>query len=557
MSCIVSNNRASSRPSRNPGTTATTVAPVATTNTMVRYCRRITWARAPIAFMMPICGICWLIRRLSIVATSNVLSSNSVPPKTNRMRRIRSTHCRCGFRRLDLRHRRPLHRGQPGREVTSDGGDALPARGVCRGHFELVQCGRLAQCGQGCGGDVPVALLFLAGFGEARVVHDTGDAERDRPAIGCLHGQRITDLEIEELQRRTLDQDAVGRGWPHPAVQLELRQPHRVVRCGHEHLQRLVRPLPAVRPELRGELGAHGRGRDSRPFFNGGTQLGGAVWADSLVQQESRRCRVVAEVAAVELPAGDRASVQGRAEDGQADADRHPHEDDPAPDRREVPDQLARQRSGHGATTWRPSASSTWRPAKSWTSCSWVTRTTVRPSAFSSANSFSTAAAVAESRFPVGSSPRRIGGSLASARAIAARCCWPPDNVAGSLFAWSSIPTRDSSSHARSRRRDFGTAATKSMASTTFSATVRVGRSWKNWNTRPTVRPRHSASADSGSAPSSVSRTVICPLVGRSMPASRFSRVVLPLPDLPTTATNSPSAMSRSRWSMAAVADRS
>jgi hypothetical protein len=35
------------------------------------------------------------------------------------------------------------------------------------------------------------------------------------------------------------------------------------------------------------------------------------------------------------------------------------------------------------------------------------------------------------------------------------------------------------------------------------------------------------------------------------MPASRLSRVVLPLPERPTTATNSPSSMSRSRWSTA------
>ncbi len=35
------------------------------------------------------------------------------------------------------------------------------------------------------------------------------------------------------------------------------------------------------------------------------------------------------------------------------------------------------------------------------------------------------------------------------------------------------------------------------------------------------------------------------------MPASRFSSVVLPLPDRPTTATNSLAAMSRLTWSTA------
>jgi hypothetical protein len=50
--------------------------------------------------------------------------------------------------------------------------------------------------------------------------------------------------------------------------------------------------------------------------------------------------------------------------------------------------------------------------------------------------------AVAESRLPVGSSARTIGGSLASARAIAARCCCPPESVAGSLSACSALRAR-------------------------------------------------------------------------------------------------------------------
>ena len=40
-------------------------------------------------------------------------------------------------------------------------------------------------------------------------------------------------------------------------------------------------------------------------------------------------------------------------------------------------------------------------------------------------------APVVESRLPVGSSARTMGGSLASARAIATRCCSPPDSCDG------------------------------------------------------------------------------------------------------------------------------
>jgi hypothetical protein len=64
-----------------------------------------------------------------------------------------------------------------------------------------------------------------------------------------------------------------------------------------------------------------------------------------------------------------------------------------------------------------------------------VTSTIVRPLATNASNSAIIDAAEAESRLPVGSSPTTIGGSLASARAIAARCCCPPETCDGSLSA--------------------------------------------------------------------------------------------------------------------------
>ena len=50
---------------------------------------------------------------------------------------------------------------------------------------------------------------------------------------------------------------------------------------------------------------------------------------------------------------------------------------------------------------------------------------------FSRWNSPITSTLVRESRLPVGSSASRIDGLLTSARAIATRCCWPPDNWFG------------------------------------------------------------------------------------------------------------------------------
>ena len=53
----------------------------------------------------------------------------------------------------------------------------------------------------------------------------------------------------------------------------------------------------------------------------------------------------------------------------------------------------------------------------------------------------STSAVDVESRLPVGSSARIIAGSVTSARAMATRCCWPPDSSPGRWSARSASPT--------------------------------------------------------------------------------------------------------------------
>ena len=57
-----------------------------------------------------------------------------------------------------------------------------------------------------------------------------------------------------------------------------------------------------------------------------------------------------------------------------------------------------------------------------------VTRMTVCPCACSASNSARISFPVWVSRFPVGSSASRIDGLLISARAIATRCCCPPES---------------------------------------------------------------------------------------------------------------------------------
>ena len=84
---------------------------------------------------------------------------------------------------------------------------------------------------------------------------------------------------------------------------------------------------------------------------------------------------------------------------------------------------------------------------------SWVTRTMVIPrSSFSRWKIPRISSLVEESRFPVGSSARIIAGVLTIARAIATRCCSPPDSCDGRWCARSASPTEERAVSARSRR---------------------------------------------------------------------------------------------------------
>ena len=60
-----------------------------------------------------------------------------------------------------------------------------------------------------------------------------------------------------------------------------------------------------------------------------------------------------------------------------------------------------------------------------------VTMMIVRPPACNWSKSAMMSALVLVSRLPVGSSARRTAGSLTRARAIATRCCWPPESSLG------------------------------------------------------------------------------------------------------------------------------
>ena len=97
-----------------------------------------------------------------------------------------------------------------------------------------------------------------------------------------------------------------------------------------------------------------------------------------------------------------------------------------------------------------------------------------------------TSCTISGSRAEVGSSNSITMGSMLNARAMATRCCCPPDNWAGNLCACALKPTR--SKYAK----PFFSASSLLRPNTLICATVKLslidkwGNNSKCWNTMPT-----------------------------------------------------------------------
>ena len=135
-----------------------------------------------------------------------------------------------------------------------------------------------------------------------------------------------------------------------------------------------------------------------------------------------------------------------------------------------------------------PSCSSiTRRRIESTIVLSWVAISTVVPVRLIRSSSSMMSALVSGSRLPVGSSASSSIGRLANARAIATRCCSPPDSSCGSRLALPSRPTISSTSGTTclidARERPI-----TSRANPTFCSTVLLVSSRKSWNTHPSRR---------------------------------------------------------------------
>ena len=141
---------------------------------------------------------------------------------------------------------------------------------------------------------------------------------------------------------------------------------------------------------------------------------------------------------------------------------------------------------------------------------------------------------------PVGSSARISRRPPTSARAIATRCCCPPDRSSGNRPAAPARPTSASAASASRRATRTGTPSS-SRGSATFSPAVSDPTRLASWNTKPRWR-RRSIASWAALAPTVESCPIrTSPCVGWSSPPARFSSVDLPDPLGPMTATSSPS----------------
>ena len=89
-----------------------------------------------------------------------------------------------------------------------------------------------------------------------------------------------------------------------------------------------------------------------------------------------------------------------------------------------------------------------------------VAMTTVVPVRLIRSSSWTISRLMPGSRLPVGSSASRIGGRLTKARAMATRCCSPPESWCGKRFSMPASPTRSSTSGTVERIRERGAPST-------------------------------------------------------------------------------------------------
>eukprot|EP01022_Parablepharisma_sp_SALTPOND_P000591 TRINITY_DN1031_c0_g5_i1.p1 TRINITY_DN1031_c0_g5~~TRINITY_DN1031_c0_g5_i1.p1 ORF type:complete len:1047 (+),score=351.32 TRINITY_DN1031_c0_g5_i1:737-3877(+) len=171
-------------------------------------------------------------------------------------------------------------------------------------------------------------------------------------------------------------------------------------------------------------------------------------------------------------------------------------------------------------------------------SISCVTSSMVMPPRASSSITFSTSAVSSGSSAEVTSSNSITCGSMASERAMATRCCWPPESCSGQASRLCSRPTCFNTLMAVSRAVSVAVFLTMRGDSMMFSSTVRCGKRLQCWNTIPTSL--RSSIRCSCLLVSLWPATVMLPPSMLSSPLMQRSMVLLPEPERPMMATTWP-----------------
>ena len=184
---------------------------------------------------------------------------------------------------------------------------------------------------------------------------------------------------------------------------------------------------------------------------------------------------------------------------------------------------------------------------------SWVAISTVVPVRLMRSRRSMISRLVSGSRLPVGSSAISSSGRFTNARAMATRCCSPPESSAGIRLALPESPTMSSTSGTTFlMTSDF--LPITSSAKATLSNTVFCCSSRKSWKTQPmTCRSLGICRPDSLLTWNF--DTWISPEVGASSAISSRMKVDLPEPDGPMRKTNSPLPILRSTLSSAGRVD--
>ena len=171
--------------------------------------------------------------------------------------------------------------------------------------------------------------------------------------------------------------------------------------------------------------------------------------------------------------------------------------------------------------------------------------TIVTPSAsIRSLKIFTTRRLVFVSSSPVGSSAKSTLGRCAMARAMATRCCSPPDSSCGMWPARLSSPT--SRRHSMARALKLPRTRASRSANSTFSRAFIIGISATDWNTKPILLRRSRVRSSSDMRATSCPSNSTSPAVGRSSALKMFRSVVLPEPLRPFRMVRAPAGMSAS-----------